>query len=64
MSGGVPGMTLGVSAVKGANLDKKGSPQYVYVSDTLQGGPNFAGAVDIYPAIINGNICLDLCQQR
>jgi sugar lactone lactonase YvrE len=35
---------------------KSGAPQYVYVSNTLRFGPNYAGAVDIYPGSLNGDV--------
>jgi sugar lactone lactonase YvrE len=55
--GGCGGSWSPISA-PGASLTtaKAKMPQHVYVTNTLEGEPNWAGAVDIYPAARNGNI--------
>jgi hypothetical protein len=53
---GGTGAIRGLTPVTNAHVKQDSSAKYVYVANAISGGPNYATAIDIYPAALSGNI--------
>jgi hypothetical protein len=53
---GGAGATPGLTPVTNVHVKQDFSAKYVYVANAISGGPNYASAIDIYPAALSGNI--------